>query len=84
MLGVLWAYARYRDLPGQYEKYRDSEAAVRELRGRVETLRQQQKRLEGLVAGLDKDPVEWEAAIRRHKGLVREGEKVYRIEGMAE
>jgi cell division protein FtsB len=80
MIGSMWLYVQYRDLSGQYAKYVESERAVQDLRKQVETARELEGRLQRSVADMDKDPVEWEAAIRRHKGLVREGEKIYRIE----
>lgn len=80
LVGLTWGYAHYRDLRGEYAKFQESEKSVRELRHRLETNRQEEERLKRAVADLDKDPVEWEAAIRSHKGFAREGEKVYRVE----
>jgi cell division protein FtsB len=84
MIGLMWVYVHYRDLPGQYAKYEDSERAVQELRHQLEIAKQDESRLQKSVADLDKDPVEWEAAIRHQKGLVHEGEKIYRVESAPE
>lgn len=82
MIGLMWGYAQYRDLSGEYTKYVESERAVQDLRKQVTEAQELEGRLQRSVDSMDKDPVEWEAAIRRHKGLVREGEKIYRIESV--
>ncbi|MCP4641464.1 MAG: septum formation initiator family protein [bacterium] len=73
-------YAYHRDLYGLYLYCRSSEDQVLQLDRELRGLEQDEARLQRRVKGLDNDPVEIEAAIRRNKNLVREGEKVYRIE----
>jgi cell division protein FtsB len=80
LVGLLAGYARYRDVQGQYRKYLESGAEVQRLREELESRRAEEARLQRSVENLRSDPVEWEAAIRRNQGLVREGEKVFRIE----
>lgn len=77
---VLSIYAQRRDLPGLYMNWQASEAQVGELHQRVAGLETQTAALEQRVEYLNSDPVELEAAIRSGKRLVREGERVYRIE----
>jgi len=80
MAGLLSCYAWYRDWYGQYQRYETSEMQVRQLRAELETHKRQEASLEHDVTNLDKDPIEWEAAIRRSKGWVRPGDKIYRVE----
>jgi cell division protein FtsB len=80
VLALCVAYAYQRDLYGLYRHRQSSEIRVRELRQELDELEQREQQLTERVNGLDSDPVEMEAAIRRNKNLVREGEKVYRIE----
>jgi len=76
----LAVYAKFYDLPGLYDEYRYSEHEVEELISRLESLQTEEAVLSSKVLGLDTDPSEMEAAIRAKKGLVREGETVYRVE----
>lgn len=80
MLGLLAGYAEWRDIRGLYVKYEQSEQEVRRLREELETREREEAQLKRSVANLSSDPVEWEANIRRNQGLVREGEKVYRVD----
>lgn len=84
MLGLSAGYARYRNIEGQYLQYQASEAEVRKLRHELEGRQGDVDRLDRLVKSLATDPVEWEAAIRHNKGLVRPGDKVYRIETISD
>ncbi len=76
----LAAYAKFYDLPGLYDEYQFSEHEVEELISRLEFLQGEESVLSSKILGLDTDPSEMEAAIRGKKGLVREGETVYRVE----
>ena len=82
-VAVTVLYAERRHLVSRYLEH---ERAAQEVHGAY----QQCEKLEGdievkrqLVKDLRTDPLEIEAAIRRSKGLVREGETVYRIENGA-
>lgn len=73
-------YVQRRDLPRRYLDYEQGMAELAEaqrqcaeLESKIETSRQH-------AENLGSDPVEIEAAIRRSKHLVREGETVFRIE----
>ena len=79
-LALLMGYAQLRDLPGRFLAFQQSEEQVESLQAEVEELEQREKALEWRVEHMDTDPLESEALIRQGKNLVREGEKVYRIE----
>ena len=76
----LGAYAAQHDLQALYAGYRHSGQEVRDLGARLESLRSEEQALREDVSGLGDDPLEMEAAIRSSKGLVREGETIYRVE----
>ena len=73
-------YIERHDLQGRYMDYRqtvDTVATQREQNERLrETVANEQQRAEGM----DRDPLEQEATIRRVKRLVREGEIIFRVE----
>jgi len=73
-------YAFQRDLYGLYLRYRNREANLSTERREVESLEQQRQQLEERIEALSTDAVEVEATIRRDRGLVREGETIFRIE----
>ncbi len=78
--GAYW-YVGYRDLPGLYNAYRDGELEAENLQRVLQEEQAKAEQLEAHVAGLvDSDRVELEAAMRRNKNVVREGEKIYRFE----
>ena len=77
--GAYW-YVGYRDLPGLYNAYRDGELEAENLQRVLQEEQAKAEQLEAHVAGLGSDPVELEAAMRRNKNVVREGEKIYRFE----
>jgi len=74
------AYAHRHDLVGLYSEYRYSQQEVRRLETRLDDLRKEESALERRVEDLDTDPLAVETEIRRSKGFVREGEKVFRVE----
>lgn len=74
------AYINQRDLKGRYETYRDTMETVSEQRGEVEALKAAVDDAQHRLRGMDSDPLEQEATIRRVKRLVREGEIIYRVE----
>jgi len=78
---VLMAAVVHRHgLVALYEEYRFSEEEVRGLERRLESLEQEAHDLEQNVEGLHGDPLAMEAEIRRSKGFVRNGERIYRIQ----
>ena len=60
--------------------YRLGESELQTREAEAETLRKQEAELKQEIDGLGNDPLEMERAIRRNKGLLREGEQVWRIE----
>ena len=76
---LLLLYAERRDLYGLYLDYEESKARAEHLEEEVDSLRADRVAVEKQVENLDNDPLEMEAAIRRGKRLVREGEIVYRV-----
>jgi len=79
LVGLLAFYAQRRDLYGLYQTQRDSEQRVEVLQKELAELEQEKDSLQGHVQRLDTDPGELEAASRRTRNLVREGETVYVI-----
>ncbi len=77
---ALVAYARQHDIAQLYTGYRYSEQEVDQLEERLQSLQEEEQKLQQNVEDLDNDPLAVEAEIRRSKGLVREGETVYRVE----
>lgn len=73
-------YIRHHDLKGRYETYRETVDTVSHQEQEVELLREAVDEAQHRLRGMDSDPVEQEATLRRVKGLVREGEIVYRVE----
>lgn len=73
-------YIDRRDLQGRYGDYRRTVTTVEEQRQEVELLRKTVAEEEHRAQGMDTDPVEQEATIRRVKRLVREGETIFRVE----
>ncbi len=73
------AYAVQRDIHGRYEAQRQHRQAVDAARQQVESLERELVQHKERVEGLDHDPVEIEASVRRVRQLVRPGETVYRI-----
>ncbi|MFP4500606.1 MAG: hypothetical protein ACLFTT_06355 [Candidatus Hydrogenedentota bacterium] len=61
-----------------------SEAAMVQKEATRNALAEEVARMEAVVNGLDSNPLEVEAAIRRNKRLLREGEVVYRIKPLPE
>ncbi len=74
------AFARRNDLLGLYSDYRYSQDVVKQLEARRDDLGKEESALRQRVEDLDRDPLAVETEVRRSKGLVREGEKIYRVE----
>ncbi len=79
-IGLTAAYVVHRDLPGQYKFYLRSTNYVQGLQSQLDALKQEEARLKTRTDGLNSDPVEMEADIRRDKNLVRPGETVFRVD----
>jgi cell division protein FtsB len=73
-------YAKRRDLLARYIEHEVREEQVSAVKQQCEDLQKEIDSSRRRVENLGGDPLEIEAAIRRSKDLVREGEKVYRIE----
>ena len=80
LVSAAYWYVGYRDLPGLYNAYRSGEEETVNLQQTLEEETAKAEVLEAHVAGLDGDPVELEAAVRRNKNVVREGEKIFRFD----
>jgi cell division protein FtsB len=81
--GVLYACGLYARniITARQEALHESDTALAQKVSELESLRAEAAQLEAQVNNLDvSDPVEVEAAIRRNKRLVREGETLYRIQ----
>lgn len=79
LVGLLALYAQRRNLYGLYQAQREGEQRVEVLRQELADLEQEKTSLEQHVERLDADPRELEAASRRTRNLVRDGETVYVI-----
>jgi cell division protein FtsB len=53
---------------------------VKQLEARLGDLGKEESTLRQRVEDLDRDPLALETEVRRSKGLVREGEKIFRVE----
>lgn len=74
------AYIEKRDLKGRYQAYQKTMETVSVQRAEVESLKAAVDDAQHRLKGMDTDPLEQEATIRRIKRLVRKGEIIYRIE----
>ena len=75
------AYAYRNDVVGLFHDYRYSQERVQQLEARLGDLEKQETALRQRVEDLDKrDPLTLEREVRQGKGLVREGEKIFRVE----
>lgn len=77
---VVALYAYHRDLSGLYREYLRQDGEVQALRDQLDQLRSSEEAMTRRVDRLKTDDVEMEAAIRRDKNLVRQGERIYRVE----
>tara|TARA_R110001592_G_scaffold123537_6_gene331532 strand:+ start:1085 stop:1381 length:297 start_codon:yes stop_codon:yes gene_type:complete len=73
-------YVQRRDIQGRYATYRRTMDTVQEQKQQVSTLRETVASEQRRAKGMDTDPLEQEATIRRVKRLVREGEIIFRVE----
>ena len=80
MILVVSCYVWYRDLVSRYMVYQGSQESVNQLMAENQVLLRERDFLRDRVDRLGSDPIEIEAAIRRTRNLVRENERIYRIE----
>lgn len=73
-------YVQRRDLPRRYLDYQKSAQELAQARQSCAELDEKIEASRQRAEHLGSDPTEIEAAIRRSKDLVREGETVFRIE----
>lgn len=73
-------YIDRRDLQGRYADYRRTVETVAVQQEEVQRLRETVANEKARADGMDQNPVEQEATIRRVKRLVREGEIIFRVE----
>ena len=73
-------YIERHDLKSRYATYRNTMDTVTKQREEVNNLKAAVEDAQHRLKGMDSDPLEQEATIRRVKRLVREGEIVYRVE----
>ena len=73
-------YIQRHDLKSRYETYLETMETVSQQEQEVEALRAAVDTARDRLRGLDSDPVQQEANIRRVRGMVREGEIIYRVE----
>jgi cell division protein FtsB len=78
--GLVCVYYQHRDLKGRYHALQQNQQTVRAAQEEVKKLESEVEASQKRVDGINKDPVEMEATIRRIKQLARDGETVYRIE----
>lgn len=72
-------YAVQRDFQSQLDGYRQAAERTEATRAQLEDLKQVEERLRDRVQGLEANPIELEANIRKTKGMARRGERVYRF-----
>lgn len=77
---IMAGYASHRNLHRRFKDYLKSEADIQARQDRTATLEGRIEQSRERVESLGSDPLEIEADIRRHKTLVRDGERIYRIE----
>ena len=73
-------YAMRRNLYGRYLEHKRQDAQIQSVREQCKELEADVEASRQRIGRLGDDPLEIETAIRQNKDLVREGEKVYRIE----
>jgi len=73
-------YADRHDLYGRYVAHQTSLEDVRQQELKRDALKQEIEGTQKVVSNLSDDPLEIEAAVRRSRDLVRQGETVYRIQ----
>jgi len=80
LAATLLVYAQRTDLYGHYLEYKASADYLGALENERATLQHEADALAANIAGLETDQLEQEAAIRRNRKLVRDGETVFRFE----
>jgi len=75
-------YLEHRQLLERYEKYQQREAGIEAGRAQIADIEAALAAERAEAANLESNPLEVEAAIRRIKRGVRDGEMVYHVEGL--
>ncbi|HOT51236.1 MAG TPA: septum formation initiator family protein, partial [Candidatus Hydrogenedentes bacterium] len=75
----LW-YMSERRLVERYSGHQQMQQQTQAAKEQIQRLEKEIENTRRRIEHLGSDPMEIEAAIRRSKDLVREGEKIYRIE----
>jgi cell division protein FtsB len=76
---TLW-YVGGRKLVERYNQHQQVQQQTQAAKGQSQRLEKEIDNTRQRIEHLGSDPMEIEAAIRRSKDLVREGERIYRIE----
>ena len=79
LTGALLAYAQQRNLWYRYIEHKENGEQENMFLERLDSLKLKESKLNSKIKKLNSDPLEKEAVIRHNKGLVRQGEKIYRI-----
>ncbi len=79
-VGLAVTYVERRQLQERYEAFQQSERDIEAAKRQIGELEQELSEEEARARNLVNDPVEVEAAIRRIKRGVRDGETVFRVE----
>jgi len=79
-LALSLLYGAWRDIPGRYRAYEQNQQQIINAQQERTALQQAVARYDQRVKGLEQDPTEIEAEIRKSKDYVREGEVVFRIQ----
>lgn len=72
-------YAVQRDLRAQVDEYRRTQELTQSTRAQLEELKRVEGEMREYVHGLEANPIEFEANIRKTKDMARQGERVYRF-----
>jgi cell division protein FtsB len=84
VMAMVLAYAGHRNLRQRFQDYLKNKGEIQAKLRECEALEQRIQASRERVTSLGSDPLEIEAEIRRNKNLVREGEKIYRIQTVSE
>lgn len=82
LLALAYLYIERRDLSGRQEEYFRTEATMQANREELEQLREEVAESRERVEDLRNDPVAVERSIRQWNHMVREGERVYRLQAI--
>ncbi len=81
LFAAAYGYAKGRDLEARYAGHLEDKANVQAAEETLEAVDHDLERTRRKVAGLEDDPLEIEATIRKISRGVRDGETVYTLDG---